>query len=469
MKQGFEMLRKNTSPEEWVADWRRICGRYGEDIWVLVQGIVREHKAFLATRFYEQMMQDAAASFFLSAQLVQNRLHPALQAWLEGVFSVALNGDYEGTVAYQKRVGGVHARIGIPTHLVMRGTRALNEAIFARLQDVDVVQRTNAVAYVAELTSLAMEVMCQSYAVSHDRNSRAEEAYRLFAISQDIGAEREKQRAALLGWENQFMYEVAVNQARANLPLLGKSEFGLWFTHKAAHAFEGSADVASILAEIDRVDAAASQLGSMAGSSEGKDAGQVEVLRRIRDHCRTVGFLLEGLFQQAGYLESGRDVLTRLLNRKYLQVIMNREIEFARTNGCGLAVLMVDIDHFKRINDEYGHDGGDAALRHVGLFMSQTVRSSDYLFRLGGEEFLVVLVDVEPETAMLVAENLRRRAENERIPLGQDIHLNMTLSIGVALYAGHPDYLLLLKAADQALYRAKHLGRNRVELSRGLE
>ncbi|CAM4215797.1 diguanylate cyclase [Kerstersia similis] len=452
-----------------MADWRHICGRYSEDVWRLVQGLVREQKAELATRFYEQMMQDSAASFFLSAQLVQSRLHPALQSWLEGVFSVALTEDYEATVAYQKRVGGVHARIGIPTHLVMRGARALNEAMFSQLQMADPALRTEAVAYVAELTSLAMEVMCQAYAVSHDRNSRAEEAYRLFAISQDIGAEREKQRAALLGWENQFMYEVAVNQARANLPLLGKSEFGLWFTHKAAHAFEGSPDVAAILAEIERVDIAAGQLNELAADSDGKNTGQVDVLRRIRDHCRTVGFLLEGLFQQAGYLESGRDVLTRLLNRKYLQVIMNREIEFARTNGGGLAVLMVDIDHFKRINDEHGHDGGDAALRHVGLFMSQAVRSSDYLFRLGGEEFLVVLVDVEQETAMLVAENLRRRAENERIPLGQNIHLRMTLSIGVALYAGHPDYLLLLKAADQALYRAKHLGRNRVELSRGVE
>lgn len=464
------MLRKNTTPEELAADWRRICERYGKSIWTLTQAIVLEHKALLATRFYEQMMQDPAASFFLSAQLVQSRLHPALQGWMEGVFSVALNGNYAETIAYQKRVGGVHARIGIPTHLVMRGTRALDSAIYDLLQDVDESLRTNAVAYVAELSSLALEVMCQAYAVSRDRNARAEEAYRLFAISQDIGAEKDKQRAALLEWENQLMYEVAVNQAKGNLPLLGKSEFGLWFLHKAAHAFDGSPDVNAIQDEIDKVDDALLAIGVEVDTAKGESGKleQLAILRSIRDFCRTIGFLLDGLFQQASYLESGRDVLTRLLNRKYLQVIMNREIEFARSNGVGLAVLMVDIDHFKRINDEHGHDGGDIALRHVGLFMSQAVRSSDYLFRLGGEEFLVVLVDVERDTAMLVAENLRRRAENERIPLGNGTQLQMTLSVGVALYAGHPDYLLMMKAADQALYEAKRKGRNQVVLSNGV-
>ena len=86
-----------------------------------------------------------------------------------------------------------------------------------------------------------MEIICFAYSQSHDRNSRAEEAYRLFSVSQNIGVEKERQRAALLDWENQLMFDLAIGNLTGTLPQLAGSEFGLWFRHKASHAFPGLA------------------------------------------------------------------------------------------------------------------------------------------------------------------------------------------------------------------------------------
>jgi diguanylate cyclase (GGDEF)-like protein len=132
-------------------------------------------------------------------------------------------------------------------------------------------------------------------------------------------------------------------------------------------------------------------------------------------------------------------------------------------NKAQLAVIMIDIDHFKQFNDNYGHDGGDAVLRALGAFLKNQVRGSDIACRYGGEEFILIL---SPATA----EGARQRAEKIRDEVGllSVNHANrdlgpITLSMGVAMFPGHgAETAALVKAADLALYQAKHEGRNRV-------
>ena len=158
-----------------------------------------------------------------------------------------------------------------------------------------------------------------------------------------------------------------------------------------------------------------------------------------------------------------RDPLTGLYNRRYMEEALAQEQYRAKRNAAQLAVIMIDIDHYKVFNDTYGHDAGDAVLRELGAFFKTHVRESDIACRYGGEEFLLVL---SPSTA----EGARRRAEKirEDAALMSLRHADrdlgaITLSLGVAIFPDHAsEAAMLIKAADVALYQAKHEGRNQV-------
>lgn len=310
---------------------------------------------------------------------------------------------------------------------------------------------------------LTMEIMGQAYAKSHDQHSQAKEAYRHFALAQNVSTERERRRANLLDWENQLMFAHVVGSHPMQLPQLGQSEFGLWFRHKGAHVFQGTPECTAILETMDAID---QQHLPAIFQAETSVADKLALLHTLRDNSRRIAFLLNSLFEQSSTIETGRDVLTRLLNRKFLPVVLDKEVHYARRNGNSFAVLSIDLDHFKSVNDSYGHEAGDLVLQQVATVLSQHSRGGDYLFRLGGEEFILLLVDCSAEMALRSAERMRAQLASEVLNLPQGKTLHMTASVGVALFNGHPDYQTLLRRADAALYQAKHLGRNRVEMAR---
>jgi diguanylate cyclase len=190
-------------------------------------------------------------------------------------------------------------------------------------------------------------------------------------------------------------------------------------------------------------------------------AAVTELHRRIDE----IKFLLNDLFQSAAHLENGRDPLTRTLNRRFLPSVLGREISLAKNAKTPLSILMADIDHFKTVNDSHGHSAGDTVLSHTAETLLNCVRASDFVFRYGGEEFLIVLVETDREEAMEVAERIRQQIASQSVPLPSKSSLNVTLSLGVATYEGHPDYQYLINAADHALYSAKKQGRNRTAVA----
>ncbi len=158
-----------------------------------------------------------------------------------------------------------------------------------------------------------------------------------------------------------------------------------------------------------------------------------------------------------------RDPLTGLRNRRFLEESVELLIAQTLRNRSHLAVLMVDIDYFKIVNDTYGHDAGDTVIRFVAKLLQETVRASDWVVRFGGEEFLVVLVDTPAEAALPVAEKIRSRLETAEIALPTGETIRKTLSIGVADFPADADgFWQVVKFADVALYHAKESGRNRV-------
>ncbi len=164
--------------------------------------------------------------------------------------------------------------------------------------------------------------------------------------------------------------------------------------------------------------------------------------------------------------QSIRDALTGLFNRRYMEETLERELNRAERENKPVAVIMFDIDHFKEFNDLAGHDGGDALLRELGVFLNKSTRGSDIVCRYGGEEFLAVLPGANAENARQRAEELRQGVKELLVyHLGKPL-AKCTISLGVAVF---PENGLtgesLLKASDNALYRAKNEGRDRVVLA----
>jgi diguanylate cyclase (GGDEF)-like protein len=172
---------------------------------------------------------------------------------------------------------------------------------------------------------------------------------------------------------------------------------------------------------------------------------------------------LEANFQRQMYDAALRDGLTKAFNKKYFLTRLDTELAYARRHKANLSLVIYDVDHFKRINDTYGHLAGDSVLVGLAQITSRTIRVEDVFARYGGEEFAIICRGVSCEQACVLAERLRSmieanpfEAEKKRIPV--------TVSLGVS---GMPEFaaessLQLVAAADEALYSAKRGGRNRV-------
>ena len=174
----------------------------------------------------------------------------------------------------------------------------------------------------------------------------------------------------------------------------------------------------------------------------------------------------EVAMQAAGHMAalSQTDALTQLANRRAFDDELPRRWNEAADHGQGMAALLIDIDHFKRYNDHYGHPAGDACLRRVAQLMREVLRDDDFIARIGGEEFAVLLQHRDELGADQVAERLRQHIEGAAIPHdGQDGRQVVSISVGLA--QTHPPQPIsapdLIAAADAALYQAKHQGRNR--------
>lgn len=162
-------------------------------------------------------------------------------------------------------------------------------------------------------------------------------------------------------------------------------------------------------------------------------------------------------------LLSDTDPLTHLFNRRYLMEMLGKELRRADRKGTLLSLILLDLDHFKRVNDIYGHQAGDRVLVAVAKLAAEGLRGYDFAARYGGEEFIIVLPETIHDNALLIAERTRLRIEQQTFG-GQLKDLKTTASMGVATYPtdGSKSLEALIKAADEALYRAKTAGRNRV-------
>jgi diguanylate cyclase (GGDEF)-like protein len=196
----------------------------------------------------------------------------------------------------------------------------------------------------------------------------------------------------------------------------------------------------------------------------GRAATLAEVRRKLRNSEQSLQQrLVEIEYLQTQLREqANRDPLTGVYNRRYLDATLGRELAQARRGGKDLSLLLLDIDHFKRINDDFGHPAGDEVLRHSGTLLQTLSRQSDLVCRYGGEEFLLLLPDTGPAGAREQAEKIRRTLQSRPVAF-ENQAIDVRASIGVATL--NPDLdtpETLIGRADRALYAAKNAGRNQV-------
>ena len=194
---------------------------------------------------------------------------------------------------------------------------------------------------------------------------------------------------------------------------------------------------------------------------------QERVVRTLAEHLALAVANLN--LRETLRTEAIRDPLTGLFNRRYMEASLEREFRRSLRRQTSLAVIMIDVDHFKQFNDSHGHEAGDAVLRELAKLFQSQLRAEDIASRYGGEEFILTLPETHVEAAWECAERLRRGVYTMQIPHYGETLEGIRLSIGVACYPQHGATIeALVRAADAALYRAKELGRDQLALAESL-
>ncbi len=192
------------------------------------------------------------------------------------------------------------------------------------------------------------------------------------------------------------------------------------------------------------------------------DRKQVEKQLRLANERLQFQLIEIGTLQSKLRSQAIKDPLTDLFNRRYLDETFDRELARGARESYPVCVIMLDIDHFKKVNDTYGHEAGDSVLKALARILSSRNRRGDFVCRFGGEEFVIVMPNMEMDTAFKRAEELRAALNSLYVPYGR-FNLTITISMGIASYpANGEDREAVLRAADRAMYAAKKAGRDHI-------
>ena len=445
-------------------EWQHLMDSASRDVRDLLLATLQENSAELRDRYLAYLDEDEAIATVLGER--ENR-EEFTRIFLRGVFNL-LDPRFDSAVSFydqQAEIGALMSRVGLPPYALSRAMRKLTIWLVSHLTERQLSQAilVEAVIHIVETIGLSIEIREISYQEDVETRSRIDEAYRLYSLGQNLAIEREHQRALLMEWAHSLLTAFHQVDGPRMLPKLWSSEFGLWLNHKARFMFEKAPPLPAILSAVDQIDR---DLVPALEKVCTKDQGSIAFLiTHIEEQLSAIRFGLNSIFDLHIAVEKGRDPLTQLLGRQFMPSIMIREIELQKSlKDQGLCLLLIDIDHFKAINDLHGHKAGDVALRHVAQAITDSTRPSDFVFRYGGEEIIVLLTDCARDTALQTAERIREGIEGLLVSLPEGGELLMTVSIGVAAHAGEFDYEALIARADKAMYRAKSSGKNRVAL-----
>ncbi len=425
--------------------------------------ILKDQLHEIAEVFYNELLKIPETSIILKNTTIDRTLHNTITDWIKSVFTNYSESELESLIERQKKVGTVHATINVNLNYFNHGIGILKDEIYRRLRKKisDDHRFSEAVLIVGELFDIYISIISESYFLNELLYESNQLSLKVKGLSQNTAIECERLRSMLMEWSRNaliFLYQSPEIKEK-NIPLLQYSNFGLWVIYKSdflSHALNVSSELKQHISEIDS--ALFQAVKFRMKNKTDKFANAVTILN---DAVTKSSWFISTIVDQAIEIDTGMDPLTRLFNRRYLSTILRRQTEICNKQGLPYSILLIDLDHFKKINDEFGHDNGDRVLEQFSKLLLESVRASDFIFRYGGEEFLIVMGNVDQNEAIIASEKIREKCDNQTFELTNNKSIHLTCSIGIAVHDGHPDYNRMVKKADLALYDAKNQGRNR--------
>lgn len=429
-----------------------------------ISNIITPRANEVVDTFYRNLLDIPETKVFLENTIVSKNLKKSMKAWLCCIFKCNNQQEITKLIDYQKKIGQVHANINIKFNYFQHGISVIKKEVYQCINESihDKKEFAEAIFWVGELLDIISFLVSESYFHNELVHESNELSLKVKGFTQHTAIECERLRGTLLDWLRStltLLYQskdIAVN----HLPKLQYSNFGLWVTYKAEF-LSPNLDISKDLEHcIDTIDEAL--FIAAKHRLEKNDAMFFDAVQALNDSVTKCSWFISSIVDRVLELDSGMDPLTRVFSRRYLSTILRKQTDISLRNRWGYAVLLVDLDHFKKINDSYGHKAGDSVLKQFAEILLLSVRASDFVFRYGGEEFLVVLGNVEEKKVYKIAEEIRHKVEEKVFVLPENMTVRLTCSIGVAIHTGHPDYNRMIVTADNALYSAKHSGRNKV-------
>ncbi|MDM7859834.1 GGDEF domain-containing protein [Alteromonas sp. ASW11-36] len=449
-RRSFQQLFSNTKPET-IDLVSSVMHRFSEDI---------------ASEFYDAMLESKESEVYLKHALVERNLSVSFARWAATLFCVVTDFDSEKLEQGHKKIGQIHARIGIPMRLVDYGMQVVKDFCFRVFLEHTKEQEKvpGAIIYINNLLDTALSTINESYlevTISNERNSQL---LRLKMASADLNVECERVRSDLLVWSRDILSHILSGSKDSYIEIsnISQTNFGLWFNHKAVFYFSDCDEfskIQNLLVELNTICQNYKML-----TSGCDDADFIDFLRVFNSTVNEISWLLSQIIEKNTRENQSKDPLTNLLSRRYLDGILKREVEISIKQAQKFAVLLIDLDNFKGINDSYGHSAGDMVLRDVAALIQQCTRATDFNIRYGGEEILIVLTNISELQVRNRAEHIRETIASHAFVDGASRQISVTTSIGVAIHDGHPDYQRTIDIADEKLYAAKRGGKNKVEL-----
>lgn len=453
---SFELMHKNTL--------KNLHIRKNKALFAKILAVIEPYCEDIVTHFYRELLNNSKAIKFLNHDTVKNKLRLTLAQWLRDSFSFQQDeADIDRYYQYQREIGHIHARIDLPMSLVDHGMGIIKRQVLLVLKNSPLEREdlADAMILAVELLDWSLAVIDESY--EHDMviNEKNSQSLKMHISAQNLAFDYERLCTSLSEWMRNLLLLIAQNKYDASVqPTIRHSNFGLWISHKAHLFLAGRAELAALVTLVDSIDEEMRYLATYTRQQNSREIEQT--LQRLNECISKSIWVLGNIAKDMIEEENGRDPLTHLFNRRYLETVMRHETSYSLENGILFGVVMLDIDHFKRINDTHGHANGDRVLEQLAEILSGQVRAGDFVFRHGGEEFLIVLADVNLSVIQRVSEKVRLVIANNTFKLSDGKSLSVTVSLGTAIHDRHPDFNRTLKLADDALYVAKNEGRNRV-------
>lgn len=413
--------------------------------------LLAEHQVYLHSlipqsvkQYYQLLLSLEETARFLSNELVEDHLQNALAEWMELVLSPKQPDEIPALDQRHQTIGQVHARINVDMNLVSQAMMVLKNSLYDGLMKQDPIEQ-DLILLVHNIMDHALISINSAYFDGYESMSHQSQVLHNHLSSMDFALEIQQMRTELHRWFSNCLINGQVNNVQ-------ETDVALWIRHKLPLAIQDR----NAIAAIDEM------LNSLEVQMDGMELLETERLEQAKTVVNDLSWNLEELSKQLIQTSEKKDPLTKVYNRRFLDTILLQETMRSQRMQKNYSIVMLDVDHFKRINDHHGHDAGDHVLATIGELINQSIRVSDFAFRFGGEEFLLVLTECNADKAQSVSQKISNVIAKHSFKTSNSNHLQVTISAGVAEFDGQPDYQHTIKKADQALYFSKENGRNRV-------